>query len=123
MDGFAALELHDGRYNMTLGIASEGASIVLTIMNLNLRINGDPVFYVDAMGNHSTCGWWCIYCTLKHHKCKTQDGSQPGDLWTNKMVTWICELLKNEKQARKARWNEEARTGKNTEANQRHDPR
>jgi hypothetical protein len=83
-DGSAILTSQSGGSIIHLNMPFDDCEVTLRIPQLTLLVVGDLAFFADAVGKHGTCGWWCLYCQLKHPEWQTCDHTQPGKLWTDK---------------------------------------
>jgi hypothetical protein len=62
-----------------------------------LLVIGDLAFFADALGKHGTCGWWCLYCQLKHPEWQKYNHTKQEKVWTHKDMDEIRECVANDK--------------------------
>jgi hypothetical protein len=86
MEGEAVLNSEDSKETMTLGIPFNSCDTTLCITQVTLIVVGDLAFFVDALGKHGTCGYWSIYCLLKHPEWQTRDHQNRGEWRKTDMV-------------------------------------
>jgi hypothetical protein len=103
LDGLTQLASEDGKETLKLGVAFNDCHITLCIPQVTLLVVGDLAFFAHALGKHGTCGWWCLYCHLKHPEWQTCDHTSPGELWTKEAMEHFRAKVFEEKEEKARR--------------------
>jgi hypothetical protein len=98
LDGKKQITSVDGKETLKLGVDFKDCHITLCIPQVTLLVVGDLDVFADALGKHGTCGWWCLYCHLKHPEWQTCDHTSPCELWKKETMEHFRAQVSEEKE-------------------------